>query len=75
MPESPESHVDRRNVSMYQDDWSIVRQVEEQLGENNTSLALRHIVRDWLRVTGGWLTGGWSTDAKEAPNGPPDGRN
>lgn len=62
MPESPKSQV-RRTVSMPRGDWSIVRQVEEQLGENNTSLALRHIVRDWFRLT---------ADAKEAPNGQHD---
>ncbi len=38
-----------KNISMYPQDWQIVKQVADGIGVN-TSLAVRLIIRDWQRL-------------------------
>ncbi len=48
----PEKKAIAKNISMYPTDWRIVAQVANQVGVN-TSLSIRLIIRDWLRMKAG----------------------
>jgi hypothetical protein len=38
-----------RNVSLYPDDWAVVRQVAKDTGQRSMSGGLRFIIADWTR--------------------------
>ena len=45
------TRVEPRNIAMYPGDWVIVTRVSQRLGLDNTSAAIRYIIRDWHRRT------------------------
>jgi len=42
--------VQAKNVSMYPQDWAVVRQVAKDSGHESDSGALRAIVREWVQL-------------------------
>jgi len=42
--------IERRNVSMYSDQWAVVDEVNEQYDFRNVSTALRFVVNDYRRL-------------------------
>jgi hypothetical protein len=40
-----------RNISMYPIDWETVDQVAKDYGHQSRSAAIRHIIRDWQRLS------------------------
>lgn len=46
------AQVQPRNVSMYPQDWAVVRQMAKDMGLASISAGLRQIVQEWKRLKG-----------------------